>query len=80
MREGVKDLAGNPLKLDAWGFEMTTPALRVIEEGYGERDNLNASPQVPLEFNYPVRLSDAAKWRMVSGSSQPGEVSRRNFA
>ena len=39
---------------------MTTPPLRVVEEGYGERNNLNASPQVPLEFNYPVRLADAA--------------------
>ena len=31
-----------------------------VEEGYGERSSLNASPQVPLVFNYPVRLSDAA--------------------
>ena len=60
LREGTRDLSGNPLEVDAWGIEMTTPPLRVVEEGYGERDNLNASPQVPLEFNYPVRLADAA--------------------
>ncbi len=60
LRDGVRNLSGNPLEVDAWGFEMTTPPLRLVEEGYGERDNLNASPQVPLEFNYPVRLSDAA--------------------
>jgi len=61
LREGTKDLAGNPLQTIAWGFEMTTPVLRVIEEDYGERNSLNASPQVPLEFNYPIRLSDAAR-------------------
>jgi alpha-2-macroglobulin len=60
LREGTRDLSGNSLQVGAWGFEMTTPPWRVVEEGYGERDNLNASPQVPLEFNYPVRLADAA--------------------
>ncbi|HEY6675459.1 MAG TPA: hypothetical protein VIZ87_01645, partial [Terrimicrobium sp.] len=60
LREGTRDLSGNSLQVGAWGFEMTTPPLRVVEEGYGERDSLNASPQVPLEFNYPVRLADAA--------------------
>ena len=60
LREGTRDLSGNPLEVAAWGIEMTTPPLRVVEESYGERDNLNASPQVPLEFNYPVRLADAA--------------------
>ena len=60
LREGSRDLTGKPLEVDAWGVEMTTPPFRVVEEGYGERDNLNASPQVPLEFNYPVRLADAA--------------------
>ena len=74
LREGVRDLAGNALEVAAWGVEMTTPPLRVIEEGYGERDNLNASPQVPLEFNYPVRLSDAA-----SGVWFQDRISREKF-
>jgi alpha-2-macroglobulin len=60
LRQGTRDLNGEPLPEAAWGFEMTTPPLRVVEEGYGARDNLNASPQIPLEFNYPVRLADAA--------------------
>jgi len=76
--EGEKDLAGNPLQADAWGFEMTAPALRVIEEGYGERTSLNASPQVPIEFNYPIRLSDAARgvWFQDRASRQkyPAEI------
>ena len=74
----AKDLTGNLLQADAWGFEMTAPALRVIEEGYGERTSLNASPQVPIEFNYPIRLSDAAKgvWFQDRASRQkyPAEI------
>jgi alpha-2-macroglobulin len=78
LREGTRDLAGDPLPVAAWGFEMTTPALRVIEEGYGERSSLNASPQVPLEFNYPIRLADAARavWFQDRASRQkyPAEI------
>ncbi len=74
----AKDLTGNLLQADAWGFEMTAPALRVIEEGYGERTSLNASPQIPIEFNYPIRLSDAAKgvWFQDRASRQkyPAEI------
>ena len=57
---------------------MTTPPLRVVEEGYGERDNLNASPQVPLEFNYPVRLADAANGVWFQDRISSGEVWRGN--
>jgi alpha-2-macroglobulin len=60
LREETKDVKGNAVEANVWGFEMVAPMLRVIEEGYGERSNLNSSPQVPLVFNYPVRLSDAA--------------------
>ena len=78
VREGVKDLTGNPFQADAWGFEMIAPALRVIEEDYGERGSLNASPQVPIEFNYPIRLSDAARgvWFQDRASRQkfPAEI------
>ncbi|HEY5706630.1 MAG TPA: alpha-2-macroglobulin family protein [Terrimicrobiaceae bacterium] len=78
VRESTKDLAGNPFQAGAWGFEMITPALRVIEEGYGERGSLNASPQVPVEFNYPIRLSDAAQrvWFQDRASRQkfPAEI------
>jgi hypothetical protein len=80
LREGTKDVGGNRLSADAWGFEMTAPELRVIEEDYGERATLNARPQVPIEFNYPVRISDAAKSRLVSGSRQPDSISRGDFA
>ena len=62
LREGTRNLNGDLLEVAAWGLEMITSPLRVIEEGYGERNNLNASPQVPLEFNYPVRLTDAASY------------------
>jgi alpha-2-macroglobulin len=60
LRDQAKDATGRALQANEWGFEMVAPMLRVIEEGYGERSSLNASPQVPLVFNYPVRLSDAA--------------------
>lgn len=60
LREGLKDLEGTALDVAAWGLEMTSPAFRIVAENYGERDRLNARPQVPLEFNYPVRLEDAA--------------------
>ena len=75
LREGARDLSGNPLPVDAWGLEMTTPPLRVVEEDYGERNNLNASPQVPLEFNYPVRLADAA-----NGVWFQDRITREKFA
>ncbi len=78
LRDGLKDHASDPLQGAAWGIEMTTPPLRVIEEGYGERNSLNASPQVPLEFNYPIRLADAASgvWFQDRASRQkfPAEI------
>lgn len=74
LREGTMDLADEPLQTAEWGFEMTAPLLRVIEAGYGERNNLSASPQVPLEFNYPIRLSDAAR-----GVWFQDRVSRQKF-
>jgi uncharacterized protein YfaS (alpha-2-macroglobulin family) len=61
LREGLKDASGAPLPVSQWGAEMRTPEFAITEENYGERSRLNARPQVPLEFNYPVRLSDAAK-------------------
>ena len=75
---GAKDLKGNPLQANAWGFEMSAPALRVVDEGYGERTSLNASPQIPIEFNYPIRLSDLARgvWFQDRASRQklPAEI------
>ncbi|MDX2079516.1 MAG: alpha-2-macroglobulin family protein [Terrimicrobiaceae bacterium] len=61
LREGLTDLAGGALPVDQWGAEMKSPPLAIVEENYGERSSLNALPQVPLEFNYPVRLADAAQ-------------------
>lgn len=60
LREGLKDLSGHPLPVDDWGFEMQTAPLKVVDEGYGERDDLNALPQVPLTFNYAIDLVTAA--------------------
>ena len=75
LKEGTKDLTGGPLEASAEGFAMTAPELRVIEEDYGERSSLNAKPQVSIEFNYPIRLSDAA-----SGVWFQDRVSREKFA
>ncbi len=60
LREDLRDAAGNPLDIHAWGAEMRSPEFRIVEESYGERTSLNARPQVPLEFNFPIRLADAA--------------------
>lgn len=61
LREGLKDAAGTALPVEEWGAEITSPVFQIIEESYGERGNLNSRPQVPLEFNYPVRLAAAAQ-------------------
>lgn len=61
LREGLKDASGSALETQAWGAEMTAPGFAVTEENYGERDRLNALPQVPIELNYPIRLADAAQ-------------------
>lgn len=61
LKEGLTDAAGAALPADQWGAEMTSPGFAVVEENYGERERLNARPQVPLEFNYPARLADAAQ-------------------
>lgn len=61
LREGLKDLAGQSLPEKEWGFEMKTALLRVTDNDYGGRNELNSRPQVPLEFNYPIRLTDAAQ-------------------
>lgn len=60
LREGLQDADGAALPTDAWGAEMVSAGFRIVSENYGERDALNARPQVSLEFNYPVRLTDAA--------------------
>lgn len=60
LKDEAKDLAGNPLPTEKWGFQATTPPFRVVGADYGERQNLNSQPQVALEFNYPVSLNDAA--------------------
>ncbi len=60
LRERLADLVVKPVPGNVWGVEMESPAFVITEEDYGERERLNARPQVPLEFNYPVRLSDAA--------------------
>ena len=78
LREDERDLTGSPLPAAASSFEMTAPPLRVVEEGYGERTSLNASPQVPIEFNYPLPFR-RRQGRLVPRSSQPAEVSLPKF-
>ncbi len=60
LREGLKNLAGAAVDISKWGYELETVPLKVSTE-FSVRDTLNAQPQIPLEFNYPVRLHDAAE-------------------
>lgn len=60
LRPGLKTLAGDALPEGVWGCELETEPLSVTTD-YDERSQLNSRPQVPLEFNYPVRLHDAAE-------------------
>ncbi len=61
LREGLAGAGGAALPAGVWGAEMSAPEFAIVEENYGERGSLNSRPQVPLEFNYPVRLADAAQ-------------------
>ncbi|HEY8901331.1 MAG TPA: alpha-2-macroglobulin family protein [Chthoniobacterales bacterium] len=60
LREGLTNLAGVPLETAKWGYEVRTDSFTVSSE-FDVRDALNAQPQIPLEFNVPVRLHDAAE-------------------
>ena len=60
LREDLKALSGAALPVGTWGIELTSNPLKV-SSWYDERDQLNSRPIVPLEFNYPVRLHDAAE-------------------
>ncbi len=60
LRPGLKNLAGEAAPEGAWGYELKTHPLTVSTD-YEERRQLSARPQVPLEFDYPVRVHDAAK-------------------
>ena len=59
LRDGLKNLAGAALTVADWGYELQTADLTVTSD-YDVKDTLSAQPQVPLEFNFPVRLQDAA--------------------
>ncbi len=59
LREGLTDLGGRPLPVAEWKMELEAAPLSVVED-YGEREKLSSRPQVPLEFNYPMNLGDAA--------------------
>lgn len=60
LRDGLRTLAGSPLPANSWTADLTAPELTVSED-YGERSRLSARPQIPLEFNFPMRLADAAE-------------------
>ncbi|HVE16890.1 MAG TPA: hypothetical protein VNB29_09135, partial [Chthoniobacterales bacterium] len=59
LRQGLKTLDGSSLPEKDWGIEMQTAELTVTSD-YDVRENLSSRPQVPLDFNYKVRLADAA--------------------
>jgi uncharacterized protein YfaS (alpha-2-macroglobulin family) len=59
LRDGLKTLAGDPLDIAKWGYEIQTAVLTVTSDS-SVHDSLSAQPQVPLEFNFPIRLQDAA--------------------
>lgn len=59
LQEGLCDLAGKSLPVGNWGVALSSDPLSV-SCGYDERSQLSARPLVGLEFNYPVRLQDAA--------------------
>ena len=60
LREGLQGLNGSALPVGTWGVELASDPLKV-SSWYDERNQLNSRPIVPLEFNYPVRLQDAAE-------------------
>jgi len=59
LREGLKALDGAALPSGEWGVELASDPMKV-SSWYDPREQLNSRPVVPLEFNYPVRLHDAA--------------------
>jgi len=60
LREDLQAIDGSPIPIAAWGAALKSDPLRV-SSWYEERSHLHASPQVPLEFNYPVRIHDVAE-------------------
>ncbi|MEO8204664.1 MAG: alpha-2-macroglobulin family protein [Chthoniobacterales bacterium] len=55
LRDGLKDAEGKALPVSEWGMELYAAPLSVTTT-YDEREHLSARPQVPLEFNYLMRL------------------------
>lgn len=60
LRDELKNLAGVALPVMEWGLEFKTEPLTVSYD-YEQHETLSSRPQVPLEFNFPVRLHDAAE-------------------
>jgi hypothetical protein len=60
LREDLRTLAGDMLDAKKWGYKLATPDFTVSAD-YNPEGPISARPQVPLEFNYPMRLSDAAE-------------------
>ncbi len=59
LRAGLRPLTGSALDATKWGYGLATKPLTVSAD-YDSDGPINARPQVPLEFNYPMRLADAA--------------------
>ena len=60
LREDLKALDGSSLPIAAWGAALRSDPLQV-SSWYDERNQLNALPLVPLEFNAPIRIHDVAE-------------------
>ncbi len=61
LKQEAQDVTGNPLQADDWGFEMVAPrCCASSKKAMASAAVLMRRPQIPLGFNYPVRLSDAA--------------------
>ncbi|MFZ4598432.1 MAG: alpha-2-macroglobulin family protein [Terrimicrobiaceae bacterium] len=56
LRDGLKDLNGKLTATEKWGARFFTEALRVSSDSE-PREQLSARPQIPLAFNFPMRLA-----------------------
>ncbi len=56
----LKDASGKSVNAPGWNAEFTAAEFSISSD-FSEREHLEAQPQIPLESNYNVRLTDAAE-------------------
>lgn len=63
LASGLKDLAGNPVKVAGWGAQFTTNEFRfsLVNPDAYESKHLDAQQQVYLNSTWPVAFKDAAE-------------------